>query len=40
MNKDELRDRVNKLSKKSSVEELQQYIKDMIEVRGFKTTKQ
>lgn len=38
MNNDELRDKVNKLSKKSSVEELQQYIKDMIEVRGFRTS--
>ena len=37
MDNNELRERMNKLSKNSSVEEVQKYIKDMIEVRGFKT---
>lgn len=38
MNNNELRQELNKLSKKSSVEELQKYIKDMFEVRGFRTS--
>lgn len=38
MNKIELKQQLDKLSNKSSVGELQQYIKDMIETRGFKTT--
>lgn len=38
MNNNELRQELNKLSKKSSVEELQKYIKDMLEVRGFRTS--
>lgn len=37
MNKEELRQELNNLTKKSSVEEVQKYIKDMIKVRGFKT---
>lgn len=37
MNNEELKKELNKLSKKSSVEELQKYIKDMFEVRGFRT---
>lgn len=38
MNNNELRQELNKLSKKSSVEELQKYIKDMFEVRGFRNS--
>lgn len=38
MNNNELRQELNKLSKKSSVEELQKYTKDMLEVRGFRTS--
>ena len=38
MKKSELKQELNKLSKKSSVEELQKYIKDMVEVRGFRTS--
>lgn len=38
MNKDELKKELDKLSKKSSVEDLQKYIKDMIEVRGFRNS--
>lgn len=38
MNNIELKQELDKLSKKSSVEDLQKYIKDMIEVRGFKTS--
>lgn len=38
MNNQELKEELNKLSKESSVEDLQKYIKDMIEVRGFKNT--
>lgn len=37
MDNNELKERISKLNKNSSVEELQKYIKDMIEVRGFKT---
>lgn len=37
MNKQELKQELDKLSKKSTVEDLQKYIKDMFEVRGFKT---
>lgn len=36
MNKEELRQELNSLTKKSSVEDVQKYIKDMIKVRGFK----
>lgn len=38
MNKEELKQQLDKLSKKSSVEELQKYIKNMIEVRGFRNS--
>lgn len=38
MDKYELKQNLDKLSKKSSVEDLQKYIKDMIEVKGFKTS--
>lgn len=38
MKKSELKQELDKLSKKSSVEELQKYIKDMFEVRGFRTS--
>lgn len=38
MNNDELKNKLENLSKKSSVEDLQQYIKDMFEVRGFRTS--
>ena len=38
MNKSQLKQKLDKLSKKSSVEELQKYIKDMFEVRGFRTS--
>lgn len=38
MTKNELKEELGELSKKSSVEELQKYIKDMIEVRGFRTS--
>lgn len=38
MTKNELKEELEELSKKSSVEELQKYIKDMIEVRGFRTS--
>lgn len=38
MDNNELRQELSKLSKKSSVEELQKYIKDMLEVRGFRTS--
>lgn len=34
----ELKKELDNLSKKSSVEELQKYIKDMFKVRGFRTT--
>ena len=38
MSNDELKEELEKLSKKSSVEDLQKYIKDMIAVRNFKTS--
>ena len=38
MSNDELKKELNKLSKKSSVEDLQKYIKDMYKVRNFKTS--
>lgn len=38
MNNDELKKELDSLNKKSSVEELQKYIKDMIEVRGFRNS--
>lgn len=38
MNNNQLKEELNNLSKESSVEDLQKYIKDMIQVRGFKTT--
>lgn len=38
MDKNELKQELDKLSKESSVEELQKYIKDMFEVRGFRTS--
>ncbi|MCI8486150.1 MAG: hypothetical protein HFJ20_03460 [Clostridia bacterium] len=38
MDKYELKQELDKLSKKSSVEDLQKYIKDMIEVKEFKTS--
>lgn len=38
MDNSELKRELNRLSKKSTVEELQKYIKNMIEVRGFKTS--
>ena len=37
MDNKELKQELDKLSKKSSVEDLQKYIKDMIEVRKFRT---
>ncbi|MCI8965120.1 MAG: nucleotide pyrophosphohydrolase [Clostridia bacterium] len=37
MNKDELKKQLDNLSNKSSVEEVQKYIKDMFELRGFRT---
>ncbi|MCI9063757.1 MAG: nucleotide pyrophosphohydrolase [Clostridia bacterium] len=36
MNNNELKQELDSLSKKSSVEDVQKYIKDMIKVRGFK----
>lgn len=38
MNNAELKIELEKLSKKSSVEEVQKYIKNMIETRGFRTS--
>ncbi len=38
MDKNTLKEELEKLSKNSSVEDLQKYIKNMIEVRGFKNT--
>lgn len=38
MDNKELKQELDKLSKKSSVEDLQKYIKDMIEVRKFRTS--
>ena len=38
MSNEELKKELNALSKKSSVEDLQKYIKDMIETRGFKNS--
>lgn len=38
MTKNELKEELEQLNKKSSVEELQKYIKDMIQVRGFKNS--
>lgn len=38
MDKKDLKLEIEKLSNKSSVEDVQKYIKHMIEVRGFKTT--
>ena len=38
MDKIELKQELDKLSKKSGVEDLQKYIKDMIEVRGFRNS--
>lgn len=38
MNNDELKKELDQLSKNSSVQDLQKYIKDMIEVRGFRTS--
>ncbi len=38
MDKNSLKVELDKLSKKSSVEELQKYIKDMIETRNFRTS--
>ena len=38
MNKYELKEELDKLTKESSVEDLQKYIKDMIEVRNFRTS--
>lgn len=38
MDNNELKTELNRLSKKSTVEELQNYIKNMIEIRGFKTS--
>jgi len=38
MNNEELKKELDKLSKKSSVEDLQKYIKDMIKVRNFRTS--
>lgn len=38
MSNEELKKELNTLSKKSSVEELQKYIKDMIETRGFRNS--
>lgn len=38
MSNDELKKELDKLSKKSSVEDLQKYIKDMFGVRNFRTS--
>jgi len=38
MTNNELKEELQKLSKESSVEELQKYIKDMIQVRGFRNS--
>ncbi len=38
MDNSALKEELDKLSKKSSVEDLQKYIKDMIEVRHFRTS--
>lgn len=38
MNNEELKSKLRSLSKNSSVEEIQKYIKDMFEVRGFRTS--
>lgn len=38
MNQKQLKQELDKLSKKSSVEELQKYINNMIETRGFRTS--
>ena len=38
MDNEELKKELDNLSKKSTVEELQKYIKDMIEVRGFRNS--
>lgn len=38
MTNKELKNEIDQLSNKSSVEELQKYIRDMIEVRGFRTS--
>ena len=38
MSNEELKKELNALSKESSVEDLQKYIKDMIETRGFKNS--
>lgn len=38
MNNEELKQELESLSKESTVEELQKYIKDMIEVRNFRTS--
>lgn len=38
MNKEELKKELDNLSNKSSVEEVQKYIKDMFELRGFRTS--
>ncbi len=38
MTNNELRKELEQLSSKSSIEELQKYIKDMFEVRGFRTS--
>ena len=38
MDKKELCEELNKLSNKSSVDDVQKYIKDMIETRNFRTT--
>ena len=38
MDKKDLKLEIEKLSNKSSVEDVQKYIKHMIEVRGFKTS--
>ena len=38
MNNNELKQELDKLSKESIVKDLQQYIKDMIQVRGFNNT--
>ena len=38
MNNIELKQELNKLNKESSVKDIQKYIKDMIQVRGFKNS--
>ncbi len=38
MNNEELKQELESLSKETTVEELQKYIKDMIEVRNFRTS--